>query len=71
MMLEEQRIAFGYDDFGNSSELVAESDKEKLLDCNRASGDFICEICGVEYRKHPPVQGALWATRACNGIVKL
>lgn len=71
MMIEAQKIAFGYDEAGNAPHLVAEADKEGLLHSVRVGGDAICETCGTEYRTHPAVQGALWATRACERIVKL
>ena len=65
--------AFGYDDMGNAPHLLAEVDRA-ALDAGqdrRVSGDAICPICGSAYRVHPDVQGALWAKRGCEFLVKL
>lgn len=70
MLTDKMREAFGYDSFGNSPQLLAEADRLALLDLRRAGGDVVCR-CGVKYVNHPAVQGALWATRTCEGIVKL
>jgi len=38
----------------------------------RASGMVLCEICGVAYFDHAPVQGFEWLHRACDGrLLKL
>lgn len=73
MLIDKMRDAFGYDSFGNSWELLAQADRIKINNgIPRAGGGVICEHCGVAYYRHPPVQGALWATRTCRaGIVKL
>lgn len=41
-------------------------------DWMRASGMSICEVCGVCYFDHAPVQGYEWLRRLCDGgLVKL
>jgi hypothetical protein len=70
-MTDAMQTALGYDAFGNNPDLVCEADKEALSNIPRASGDATCDICHALLRLHPSVQGALWATRACYGIVKL
>ena len=69
-MTESMRIAWGYDCWGNAPDLVCEKDKEALMNIVRVAGDTPC-TCGMEYRKHPKVQGATWATRGCDRLVKL
>ena len=72
VMTDAMRVAFGYDSYGNADELLAERDREAIeRGVPRASGRVACRVCGVLYQRHPPVQGALWATRTCEGIVKL
>lgn len=72
MLTDKMRTVFGYDSFGNSPELVCEKDARELeAGIPRAGGTVICRVCGVTYNIHPSVQGALWATRTCEGIVKL
>lgn len=69
MLTDKMREAFGYDSFGNCDRLLAEADRD--VDVPRAGGDVVCRVCGVKYYAHPAVQGKLWATRTCEGIVKL
>lgn len=72
MLTEKMRDAFGYDSFGNSDHLLAEKDRQEMdAGVPRAGGTVLCPVCGVTYNAHPAVQGALWATRTCEGIVKL
>jgi len=72
MLTDKMREAFGYDSFGNSHKLLASHDRLMMRrNVPRAGGDVVCTVCGVIYARHPPVQGALWATRTCEGIVKL
>lgn len=62
-----------YDSFGNNPDLLTRADKRNI-DAGRylrASGDFECRCCGFPLRHHPRVQGALWLTRGCEGLVKL
>lgn len=64
--------SLGYDEYGNNETLLSAVDRE-CLEKNtwfRASGEVLCK-CGVRYYAHPKVQGALWLTRTCQGIVKL
>lgn len=70
-MTTQMQEELGYDMFGNAGRLVASIDRIPLVGTPRAGGDVICRRCGVLYRLHPAVQGALWATRTCEGIVKL
>ena len=65
--------ALGYDDFGNNIKLRAEVDHLRIErgDIHRVSGESPCPMCDVEYRLHPPVQGALWLHRGCDMLVKL
>lgn len=67
------RVTLGYDEVGFCEELIAEVDKEVMRKGTwvRAEGRVICEKCGFAYREHPPVQGALFMTRTCTGLVKL
>lgn len=66
------RDALGYDIFGNAPELVCAKDQIELeAGIPRAGGDVECSVCHMLYKNHPPVQGALWATRTCKGLVKL
>lgn len=69
-MTEQMQFTLGYDEWGNNRSLIAACDKHQLSNVSRASGDVICK-CGSPYRLHPGVQGALWATRTCEGIFKL
>jgi hypothetical protein len=69
VLTDKMREVFGYDSFGNCDRLTAEADKD--VDIPRAGGDVVCRVCGVKYVHHPAVQGRLWATRTCEGIVKL
>lgn len=72
MLTDQMREAFGYDSYGNSMRLLCQSDRIMMArGVPRAGGDVACRTCGVLYRNHPAVQGALWATRTCEGIVKL
>lgn len=71
MLTTAMREAFGYDSFGNAEDLIAEKDKRVIeAGINRASGGVICR-CRLPYYSHPPVQGALWLTRTCEGLYKL
>lgn len=71
VLTDKMRQAFGYDDAGNAPSLLADRDRREIeRGVPRASGMVVC-VCGVQYNRHPPVQGALWATRTCTGIVKL
>ena len=66
--------AHGYDEHGNAEHLLAPRDRVALEDgtWNRADGEVLCEICGLPFRLHPHVQGALWLRRTCvDGLVKL
>lgn len=71
-MTDMMQQLLGYDQFGNNFSILAESDRIFIEEVGvpRASGDVICK-CGSHYYIHPHVQGALWATRTCQGIVKL
>jgi hypothetical protein len=72
MLTEKMREAFGYDQFGNSHKLLSSYDRLMMRrGVPRAAGTVLCQQCMVTYNLHPPVQGALWATRTCEGIVKL
>lgn len=73
MLTDQMREAFGYDMYGNSRKLLAKSDRHMMnKGVRRATGTVLCSVCKVTYNLHPPVQGALWATRTCDvGIVKL
>lgn len=73
MMTDGMRVNLGYDDAGNNMSLVAIADHAAMSmngGVPRASGDVVCK-CGSAYRLHPPVQGMLYLTRTCEGIVKL
>lgn len=71
MMTTAMKEAFGYDDLGNAPRLLAEMDRLDMeRGIKRAGGGVICS-CGVLYHNHPPVQGALWLTRTCQGLFKL
>lgn len=62
-----------HDHFGNAPHLLAPEDAAALDagQVQRTGGDNRCP-CGKLYYDHPPVLGALWATRLCNGsLVKL
>lgn len=71
MLTERMKNAFGYDEQGNCESLLANVDKERLEkgDWIRTSGESVCS-CGSLNRHHPPVQGCLWLTRTCDGLVK-
>lgn len=58
-----------HDHFGNADHLLSEGDRAILDEClwYRAGGDVICEDCQKPYYDHPPVIGALWLQRLCNG----
>lgn len=73
MLTDKMRTAFGYDAFGNSDRLLAETDRVAIeAGVPRAGGMVVCDVCLCTYNNHPPVQGALWLTRTCNaGLVKL
>lgn len=63
-----------HDDFGNAPHLLSADDEAAISrgDVKRVGGGCICTQCGKEYYDHPPVKGALWATRLCDGkLVKL
>lgn len=73
--------SLGYDDMGNHSGLLHPDDKRAIegdadngrygrTGVPRACGDAVCK-CGYIFCHHPPVQGALYFTRTCEGIVKL
>jgi len=72
-MTTEMATAMGYDEAGNCAKLLARVDAEALEagDFRRVAGEARCPRCGSAYRLHPPVQGALWLTRGCDGLVKL
>lgn len=57
-----------HDGNGNADHLLSDDDRVKLDECQwyRAGGDCVCE-CGKVYYDHPPVLGALWLQRLCNG----
>lgn len=75
MLTTVMREAFGYDSFGNCSKLLSSYDRLMMRrgrGVPRAGGTVLCSVCKCTYNVHPPVQGALWATRTCDaGIVKL
>lgn len=73
MMTSAMKEAFGYDALGNCERLVCLDDRiEMEKGIRRAAGMVVCDHCGCTFNMHPPVQGALWATRTCmDGIVKL
>jgi hypothetical protein len=75
------RYSLGYDDWGNHPALLHPNDKLAIdgeidngrygkTGVPRAGGETICK-CGFSFYLHPPVQGALYFTRTCEGIVKL
>lgn len=66
------RESLGYDANGNAPHLLAEMDRRLIEEVGvpRAGGDVVCR-CGFTYYQHPAVQGALYLTRTCAGIVKL
>jgi hypothetical protein len=72
----------GYDEFGNNSNLLhpndlailngeAENGKYGNIGVPRAGHEYLCENCNYPLYSHPKVQGALYLTRTCVGIVKL
>ena len=65
--------ALGYDSLGNNPTLVSEADRTTIEAglYVRLSPDQTCPVCQQHMRSHPAVQGALWLTRACQGLVKL
>lgn len=73
--------SLGYDDYGNNPALLHPDDKRVIegdavngrygqSGVPRAGGDTVCK-CGYIFYHHPPVQGALYFHRTCEGIVKL
>ncbi|QTG12412.1 hypothetical protein G6M86_03755 [Agrobacterium tumefaciens] len=74
--------SLGYDDWGNNPDLLHPKDKA-IIDGEaengrygktgvpRAGGRAECAKCGYPLEMHPKVQGALYFTRSCEGIVKL
>jgi len=58
-----------HDAYGNAADLLSAEDASRLKDgrWRRASGDVICESCGMLYYDHPLVIGALWLHRICDG----
>lgn len=72
MMTTVMQENFGYDPDGNAPHLLAPQDAEALErgDFLRVAGESQCK-CGSLHRHHPPVQGALWLVRSCEGLVKL
>lgn len=71
----------GYDEYGNNEKLLHPDDKAIIegeavngrygsSGVPRAGGDYTCD-CGMIFYHHPKVQGALYLTRTCVGIVKL
>lgn len=72
-LTDKMREAMGYDTDGNAPSLLAEVDR-RAMDAgkiHRVAGEARCPACQCVYRLHPPVQGALWATRGCLELVKL
>jgi len=71
-MTDMMQHLLGYDSLGNNFSLISEPDRAFIEEVGvpRASGEVTCK-CGSPYRIHPAVQGALWATRTCEGLVKL
>lgn len=67
------RISFDlrqqHDSNGNAYHLLSEEDRAKFDagECRRTDQNCLCEVCGEPWWKHPPVIGALWLTKACNG----
>lgn len=76
MTPERVLLSLGYDDMGNNAALLHPDDKRVIegedggSGIPRASHMVVCK-CGYEYWMHPKVQGALYFTRTCQGIVKL
>lgn len=72
-MTEDMREALGYDEFGNNPRLLHPSDERIISkgEVRRVNGDMLCQKCHMPVRLHPKVQGALWVTRSCEGLVKL
>jgi hypothetical protein len=70
--LEILRSNLGYDSLGNAPHLLCPNDKIAIEsgDYKRVGGEALC-TCGLPYNLHPPVQGALYLTRSCQGLVKL
>jgi hypothetical protein len=78
---ESVRLSLGYDEWGNHAGLLHPDDKQRIdgetpngrygnTGVPRAGGEAVCK-CGFIFYLHPPVQGALYFTRTCEGIVKL
>lgn len=72
-MMTRMAEALGYDENGNADRLLAVDDAVKIEHgfWRRGSGETVCERCGMSFNLHPKVQGALWLTRTCEGLVKL
>jgi hypothetical protein len=58
----------------NAIEVLARESRQalaRITDIHRASGDAVCDVCGEEYRKHPPddssFEGSLYLHMACDG----
>ena len=71
---EPLREGLGYDERENAGHLLAPCDAKALDEGKwiRADGATACNQCGLLYRQHPQVQGALWLRRIChNLLVKL
>lgn len=73
MLCEAVRVGLGYDDFGNSRDLLTIADRRNIDQGRyvRASGEATCPGCNETFNLHPQVQGALWLRRGCFNLVKL
>jgi hypothetical protein len=60
-----------HDDLGNCPELLDPVDAQRIKDGDvaRVSGECVCSFCGKKYYDHPPVIGALWLTKLCDGLL--
>lgn len=63
-----------HDDLGNAPHLMPEDERARVFDqgdWKRVGGGVRCS-CNRLYYDHPPVVGAMWLTRLCDGsFVKL
>jgi hypothetical protein len=79
--LTRDQIASGLrDDIGHALRiLMRDGDLRRCNDCyeavydwHHASGDAVCEVCGLDYYSHSTVRGYPWLHRTCAGrLVKL
>ena len=60
-----------HDANGNNSDLLDPAIEERMNngEIQRASGEAICEKCGLNYYQHPRILGALYLTLGCNNEI--